>query len=90
MQMSQFLGAGRSGLFSIDHESTDEPYQIVRRAEVLNDLRSGIDDLSFGLYLPSRFLPDQVPKMKWVNWRWPRYECKCHITNQASEGLCAI
>lgn len=94
MQMSQFLGAGSSGVFSIDHDFTDEPYLIVGRAEDLNKLRSGADNLSFGLHLPSRFLPDQVPKTKWVNWRWPRYECKCHITNRASEGcikiICAI
>lgn len=78
MQMSQFLGAGSSGVFSIDHRSTAEPYLVVSRADDLNRLGSGNDDLSFGLDLPGKFVPGEIPKMRWVNWRWPRYECKCH------------
>lgn len=78
LQMSQFLGAGSSGVFSTDHEYTAEPYLIDNRADDLNRLSLGNDDLSFGLYLPREFLPYQIPKMRWVNWRWPRYECKYH------------
>lgn len=76
MLMSQFLGAGHSGLFSLDQELTKEPYQIVPRADDLNALRVGNGNLSFGFGPEWRFWPDKPPKTKWVNWRWPRYECK--------------
>lgn len=79
IQMSQFLGAGHSGVFSIDQNSTAEPYLIASRAGDLNDLAklgSGRSSQSFGLILPRQFLPDQIPEVKWVNWKWPRYECK--------------
>lgn len=81
IQMSQFLGAGHSGVFSIDHEPTSKPYFITGRANDLNDLAkqsSGRGIRSFGLTLPTKFLPDQTPEVKWVNWKWPRYECKCY------------
>lgn len=77
--MSQFLGVGHSGLFSIDHKLTDKPYYIASRADALNNLAkegSKGGGLSFGLNLPKRFLPDKIPEIKWVNWKWPRYECK--------------
>lgn len=79
IQMSQFLGVGHSGVFTIDHRSIDKPYYIVGRADDLSDLAKegfGGGNLSFGLNLPREFQPDQVPEMKWVNWKWPRHECK--------------
>ena len=77
--MSQFLDVGHSGVFSMDHKSIDRPYYIVSRADDLSDLakegfRGG--NLSFGLDLPQKFLPHRVPEVKWVNWKWPRLECK--------------
>lgn len=81
IQMSQFLGAGNSGLFSIDHKSTGKPYFVTSRGDRLSELAkagSGDEKFSFGLTLPRKFLPDLVPEVKWVNWKWPRYECKCY------------
>lgn len=76
IQMSQFLGAGQSGVFSTDHKLTEEPYYILSRADDLDVLGSGLDRLSFGVSLPDRYRPSHAPKVRWVNWRWPRYECK--------------
>lgn len=77
VQMSQFLGAGHSGVFTIDHQATDEPYFVCDRAECLDNLARNQDDLdstSFGLRLPEDYSPQDPPEVKWVNWRWPRYE----------------
>lgn len=66
-------------MFSLDHASTDKPYYISSRADELNKLekqKSRRESLSFGLSLPKSFRPDKVPEVKWVNWRWPRYECE--------------
>lgn len=62
----------------MDHISTDEPYFVVDRAEFLNSLSSKFSrgNESFGLRLSPRYWPDQPLEVKWVNWRWPRYECK--------------
>lgn len=76
-QMSQFLGVGHSGVFSIDHKLTEEPYFISNRADTLNMLGSGHGSLSFGVSLPEECRPTHAPEVRWVNWRWPRYECKC-------------
>lgn len=74
VQMSQFLGAGRSGVFSMDHKLTWEPYLVCGRAEHLESLAKSQASPSFGLRLPEKYSPQQPPGVKWVNWRWPRYE----------------
>lgn len=77
IQMSQFLGAGHSEVFTMDHGYTPEPYFVCGRAEHLEFLAKGqaeLDDTStFGLLLPEEYSPQQPPEVKWVNWRWPRY-----------------
>lgn len=81
IQINQFLGAGKSGIFSMDHKKTDVPYYVSVRASDLDALASGNGDPSFGVHLPSAFLPSRAPEMKWVNWRWPRYECKLEFVS---------
>lgn len=51
-------------------------YFVASRARALQDLSTSWDDFSFGLYMPEEFGPDwaQPPEVRWVNWRWPRYE----------------
>lgn len=75
IQMSRFLGAGRSGMFSMNHRSTEDPYMVCQRASNLHTLStSRSDHLTFLLDLPSQFCSNEPPQVKWVNWRWPRYE----------------
>lgn len=50
---------------------------VVLRAEHMDFLAGDIgESLSFGLTIPDEYLPDEAnpPELKWVNWRWPRYE----------------
>lgn len=73
--MTQYLGAGRSGLFSMDQLFTEEPYGVHTRAQDLEDLaKDKGSNLTYDLVLPSRFFPQEPLNVKWVNWRWPRYE----------------
>lgn len=82
MQMSQFLGVGHSGIFSMDHRSTEEPYLVARRARNLDTLSCDRGEyLSYMLCFPSQFCPDKPPQVKWVNWRWPRYEYDTKLPN---------
>ncbi|KAI7776719.1 hypothetical protein LA080_004653 [Diaporthe eres] len=75
IQMSRFLGAGRSGMFSMNHRSTLDPCVVCKRASDLHTLStSRTDHLTFLLDLPSQFCSNEPPRVKWVNWRWPRYE----------------
>lgn len=74
MQVTKFLGMGTSGIFSMDHTKTRKPYHISERARDLDDLSETIyGNYTYGLFMkgwPTKD-PDTV---KWVNWRWPRYE----------------
>ncbi|KAG8169525.1 hypothetical protein KVR01_000270 [Diaporthe batatas] len=79
IQINQFLGAGHSGIFSMDHINTDVPYYVSERASDLDALGSENVYPSLGVYLPKAYRPNRAPEMKWVNWRWPRYECKLDI-----------
>lgn len=81
MQMSRFLGAGHSGMFSMDHRSAEEPYLVRSRAEDLDRFsRDKGDSLSYLLRLPPEFWPAVPPQVKWVNWRWPRYEYETELS----------
>lgn len=79
--MTQYLGAGRSGFFSMDQESTDEPYFVCGRASDLQDLVKDTGRLlSYDLIIPDDFFPHEPLNVKWVNWRWPRYEYNPDMT----------
>lgn len=81
--MSQFLGAGHSGVFSIDHKSAPEPYFVCGRADYLDSLAkspAGSESTSFGLVMPEDYSPQKPPEVKWVNWRWPRYEWNTKVS----------
>lgn len=82
VQMSRYLGAGKSGMFSMNQRSSEEPYKICERAKELHSLstRKG-DILTFALGLSPKFCPNQPPQVKWVNRRWPRYEYDTQLPN---------
>ncbi|KAJ4391491.1 hypothetical protein N0V93_005108 [Gnomoniopsis smithogilvyi] len=83
IQLTQYLGAGRSGLFSIDRISTYGPFFVYGRARDLEDLVKGSTASlsSYDLVLPTEFAPKEPLNVKWVNWRWPRYEYDTDVTN---------
>lgn len=77
MQLSQYIGAGNSGVFSLDQLSRCEPFSIEMRAGDLEELSKNADvsrALTNGIFLPKEFCPSEPLEVKWVNWRWPRYE----------------
>lgn len=60
----------------------DQPCKSNWRASALQTLAQDDGDLlSYKLCLPRPFLPNQPPKVKWVNWRWPRYEYNTQLPN---------
>lgn len=74
MQVSRVLKVGRSGVFAMDQSQTLEPYFVDSRAQDLEDLAmSPYKYYGFGLSMDS-WPSSEYPKVKWVNWRWPRYE----------------
>lgn len=81
IQMTRFLGAGNSGMFSMDHDGTHQPFRISSRMGDLCALSKDNGDLlRYGLCLPRNFLPNEPPKVKWVNWKWPRYEYDTQVS----------
>lgn len=84
MQISQYLEAGRSGMFALVSRVTDEPRWPLSRAQDLQEMshnrsitsaHSG-NHISVGLQLNIRGLRSRrrQPQLKWVHWRWPRFE----------------
>lgn len=82
LQFSDYLGAKNSGVFCADHDGTDEPYFVQRRADQLHErLRDPFNfgpappsDPPYGLRFPGLILNSSVqPHLEWTNWRWP-----CH------------
>lgn len=71
-------------MFSADHKETYNPYWVLSRLRKLNRLAREpfhfAPDLDpqfevYGLGFPDLILKSDVPPdLKWVNWRWPRYE----------------
>lgn len=77
MQFGDYLGVGRSGLFSADHAFVDEPYQTISRAETLHKVtkQNFLEEMSYGISLGGLELEKEcAPKMSWKHWRWPCYE----------------
>lgn len=84
MQTSQYLEAGRSGMFALVSRLTDEPRWPLSRAQDLQEMshnRSATSSyfyshMSVGLELRIRGLRSRrrQPQLKWVHWRWPRFE----------------
>lgn len=80
MQVSQYLEAGRSGMFAMGSRMTDEPLWPVDRAQKLEDMSHSssavFDGMAVGLELKIKGLRSRKrqPKLRWVNWRWPRFE----------------
>lgn len=80
MQVSQYLEAGRSGMFALGSRKAEEPRWPVDRAQKLEDMSHNSstvsDGMSVGLSLNISGLRSRKrqPLLKWVNWRWPRFE----------------
>lgn len=89
IQMNQYLGTGQSGMFAMDDSTAPEPYYVCERAEQLDSMAKvpdGYEYTHFGLRLQDELYPKHfpwvAPKVKWVNWRWPRYEWKTARTSK--------
>lgn len=82
VQLSQYLGLGKSGIFTLDNSNLDEPYSIITRAESLND-NCGLD---FD-WEPrdTQCLPK--PRVKWINCRWPRFEYSTKSTSGSNVAV---
>lgn len=84
LQLSDFIDAGSSGMFSVDHAGVDEPYQVRGRAYELHarsqqPFHFGGPEPQFatpyGLRFPGLVLKHGAqPRLKWTHWRWPRHE----------------
>lgn len=85
VQFSTYLGAGTSGMFSAGHRFTSPPYSVVKRArnllflasEPFQDAHRERHDDVFGmkfLNLKPSLAGFTQPKLKWFQYRWPRYE----------------
>ncbi|KAJ4386031.1 hypothetical protein N0V93_008922 [Gnomoniopsis smithogilvyi] len=75
MQVTQFLGHGKSGLFSIDQEPTEEPYYVVDRAKALGEISESPFGAGYSYFFRMSAWPDVPPTtIKWVSYRWPRFE----------------
>ncbi|KAF3767132.1 hypothetical protein M406DRAFT_106463 [Cryphonectria parasitica EP155] len=76
VQITRFLGAGKSGIFSMDHKDVSQPYLVVSRAAELEKLSFAPTNIySFGITLDFDVWPaPESRSVKWVNWKWPRYE----------------
>ncbi|KAL1848508.1 hypothetical protein Daus18300_013609 [Diaporthe australafricana] len=74
--------AGHSGMFSMDHQTTREPWEVHGRALDLDALSQNLgEEFTYDLHLSLEFCPKQLPQVKWVNWRWPRYEFDTKLPN---------
>lgn len=79
MQFGDYLGIGRSGLFTADHDYVDEPWYVVSRADDLDEMTKApsLRQESYGLSLGGSQLslkPEQRPRLSWKQWRWPSYK----------------
>lgn len=83
LQMSSYLGAGSSGMFSVDHNDVEEPYLVEQRARQLQfRLQQPFHfgpaqqpEYSYGLRFPGLVLRSLAePQLRWMNWRWPCHE----------------
>ncbi|KAH8777643.1 hypothetical protein F5883DRAFT_236440 [Diaporthe sp. PMI_573] len=75
MQITQYLGKGSSGMFCMDHTEVSDPYYVVSRAQELQSLSlsSSYGAHTFGMLMDCR-PTEGIPSVKWLNWKWPRYE----------------
>lgn len=52
-----------------------------RASDLQSRSKNRSENPTFSLDLPLRFRPDKPPRVKWVNWRWPRYEYDTRLPN---------
>ncbi|OAP55761.1 hypothetical protein AYL99_09913 [Fonsecaea erecta] len=83
-QISRYLGAGRSGFFTLDTKATPPPYQVQERAKRLIDPSENDDSIGAIFEDSSPQLNDMFNdawKLDFTHDRWPRY------THQLDDGL---
>ncbi|PVH95172.1 hypothetical protein DM02DRAFT_507661, partial [Periconia macrospinosa] len=74
MQISRFLGYGRSGFFCADSENISEPYYVQSRMEELMDLAQNPSE-GIGLDFQDLVYSDKdKPSVEFIYDRWPRFE----------------
>src|SRR5690606_18406769 len=86
MQFARYLGAGRSGVFSLDYYWTPEPSEIQARAEALQSRCTDQDGLRYGTQFEG-LSPPQPPALRFVHNRWPRYEYDAGNFNMAIQYI---
>lgn len=82
VQLSQYMGFGRSGIFTLEKPCLEEPYGVCQRYKDLNS-DNCLDftwtlppDVSFeeSARVSQKSKRSLKPRVSWVNWRWPRFE----------------
>ncbi|KAL1870727.1 hypothetical protein Daus18300_005047 [Diaporthe australafricana] len=79
LQFSQYLGAGSSGIFSVDHIGVHKPCQVLERQRDIQKLSQQpfhfgpTSSEYYGLRFPDLLEPDAEPQLQWTYWRWPRH-----------------
>lgn len=94
IHLSQYLAVGPSGSFTLDYHDLDEPYYVCGRSNMLYEssqyrgrdgIRVHVDNSQPGLppapSVGSVLEIQEIPRVKWVNWRWPRYEYRLPDSN---------
>lgn len=77
MQISTFLGLGRSGIFTVDSDKLSEPYLVNQRAGELQEMMAQGLTRGFGLRMQETSRP-VLPKLEFLHSRWPRLTYKMH------------
>jgi hypothetical protein len=72
MQFGRYLGAAKSGMFSVDHTEIETPYFVKDRALKLQNLCENRTDISYGMQF-DEILDMDPPVVKYFCDRWPRY-----------------
>lgn len=71
MQITKYLGIGKSGFFCIDLPEQYDPWFVTGRAQNLLDISTD-DSQGIGLIIPE--FPKEKPCLGFVHNRWPRYK----------------
>lgn len=97
IHLSQYLAVGPSGSFTFDYDDPDEldePYFVCSRSDTLDERSQcwGQEQICIHVDNSQPGLPpspsvgsvleiQEIPRVKWVNWRWPRYEYRLPDSN---------
>ena len=77
IHISRYLGAGESGVFSVNVEEVDEPWCVSSRAHQLMDASDDWSGIAFYQYSPVDVFEkvwNRPPDIDFVHGRWPRFK----------------